>query len=277
MIKILEQGAWINYANSLNEKELISQAMLLSTRYEYSATLCATKDEFKITRAYYSIHRCPDMSKRVEADIPELIGGSAQADGVKAIKDLKDFSGDGNIKELLIECVRGMIQAETYLLEELGFKTREEYEEDWRIDKDGYCRAYWNTAPPIEEWPTYIGAYEHYRTENFYNKYKSYVILQKNEGEAIINGVYNDSFHEMHSEITYDLANRNINAFDMIVCRAPHAPCYELSYTAADSFIGKSIDSFPKREVGKLIGGGPGCFHLVDIVYDMASAAAKLK
>jgi len=275
MNKVLEQGAWINYTNRLNDKELISQSMFLSTRYDCSATLCATTKGYKITQAYYSIHRCPDMSKRKEANIPELIGGSGHYDGVKAIKDLKDFGDDGKVKELLVESIRGLDQAETYLLEELGMKTREEYETHWQKGKNDYCRPYWGKMPGLEEWSTYIGAYDYNRTGNFYTKYKSYTIIQKNENEAIVSGTYNDSFHEMNSEITYNLTNRNISAFDMVVVRAPHTPCYELSHTAAESFIGKSIDALPKRDVGKILGGAPGCFHLTDIVFDMALAVKE--
>jgi hypothetical protein len=62
----------------------------------------------------------------------------------------------------------------------------------------------------------------------------------------------------------------------MTVCRAPHTPCYELSHTKAESFIGQPVDSFKKRDIGKILGGAPGCFHLVDIVYDMSTAVAEL-
>jgi len=275
MIKVLEQGAWINYSNSLNEEELISQSMFLSTRYDCSATICATKKESKITQAYYSIHRCPDMSKRGEANLPEL-ADLPRSEGVKAVKGLKDFGDDGKVKELLLECARGLTQSETSLFDLFGFKTREDYEIYWRTDKTSYCRAYGDKMPPLDEWGIHIGAYEHKRKKNFYTKYKSYIILQENEGdEAVISGTYNDSFHEMHSELTYSLTSRNISAFDIAVVRAPHAPCHELSHVAAESFIGKPVDSFSKREVGKIVGGSSGCFHVVDIVYDIASAAME--
>ena len=276
MIKILEQGAWLNYTNRLSEEELISQAMFLSTRYDCSATICATKKDLKLTQAYYFIHRCPDMSKRGETTIPELVG-LERSDGIKAVKALKDFGDDGKVKELLLECIRGLLQADTYLFDVFGFKTREEYQIQWQEDRPNYCRAYWKELPPIEEWGIHIGAYDHHRTENYYTKYKNYVILQKNETEAMISGTYNDSFHEMYGELTYDLSIRNINFFDVITCRAPHALCYELSHTASESFIGKPIDSFSKREIGKILGGAPGCFHVVDVVYDMVSAAMELK
>ncbi|MCL1911882.1 MAG: DUF2889 domain-containing protein [Leptospirales bacterium] len=282
MIKILEQGAWLNYTNRLGDKELISQAMFLSTHYDCSATLCATSKGYKITQASYSIHRCPDMSKRKEADVPELVGGSGHYDGVKAIRELPDHGDNGKVKELFIEAIRGLDQAETFLLEELGMKTREEYEVRWqnrvKSDPKAYaCRPYWNRMPGLEEWSTHIGAYDYTRMKGFYTKYMSYVILQKNESEIIVSGTYNDSFHEMHTELTFDAASRNVNAFDMVVVRAPHVQCHELTHTASEHFIGSSIDNLPKREVGKIIGGEPGCHHLVEIVSTMASAVKEFK
>jgi hypothetical protein len=277
MIKILDQGSWMNYTNRLNDKELISQSMFISTKYECSATLVATAAGFKITQAYCSAHRCGDKSKRIEEPIPELVGGSAHYDGVRAIKGLKDFGDDGKIKELLAECIRGVEQAETYLLAELGFTTREEYETYWQKDKAEYCRPYWGRMPGLDEWSTYIGAYDYSRSQNFYNKCKSYTIIQRNDTQIEVTGVYNDSFHEMHSELKYNTKDHIIADFDMIICRAPHTQCYELTHTAAELFVGKPIDSLKKRDIGKLIGGAPGCFHLVDIVADMALAVSELK
>ena len=134
MVKVLEQGAWLNYTNRLNDKELISQAMFLSTRYDCSAVVCAAKDRSKITQAYYSIHRCPDMPKRIEANIPELID-LPRSEGVKAVKHLPDFGDNGKVRELLLESIRGLIQTDTYLYDWFGFKTREEYQTFWQSDK----------------------------------------------------------------------------------------------------------------------------------------------
>ena len=59
--------------------------------------------------------------------------------------------------------------------------------------------------------------------------------------------------------------------------RWPFAACFEMDHMAAGLFIGKNIDDLTKREVGALIGGSEGCFHLVDIVADVAKAARDLK
>ena len=50
-----------------------------------------------------------------------------------------------------------------------------------------------------------------------------------------------------------------------------------MDHMAAGLFIGKNIDDLTKREVGASSGGSEGCFHLVDIVADVAKAARDLK
>ena len=275
MIEVIEQGSWIHYTNRLNDTELISQTMFLSTYYECSATLVVKSKGFEITQAYYSVHRCKDRSKRIEESIPELIGGSGKLSGAKAVKGLKDFGDEGKVKELLIECIRGLDQTETYLMEEIGAKTREDVELIWQVGKEDYCRPHYKEWPPIGEWSAHIEAYEHNRTKNYYNKTKTYTIIKRNDSTVEAFGVYNDSFHEMRCEITFNLTDRIISDFDTIIFRAPHYRCLEMMHAEVNSFIGKSIDKFDKREVGKILGGGPGCFHLVDIVANITTAVIE--
>ena len=274
MIEILEQGSWVNCTNRLNDKEFISQSTFLSTRYECTATLVATSD-YIITQAYYSIHRSNDRSKRIEESLPELIGGSASFDGAKVMKGLKDFDGVGKVQELFIECIRGLDQIETFLGEERGLTTREEIEKLWLQGKEDYCRAHYKERAIVGVWSAHIGAYDYTRVKNFYNKTKTYTIIKRNDSQVQVLGAYNDSFHEMRCEFTYNLADHIITDFDMIVIRAPYYRCFEFMHAEVNSFIGKPIEKFTKREVGKILGGGSGCFHLVEIVSDMALAVIE--
>ena len=314
-MKILEQGAYMNYVNRLNENEVLSQAMLLNTQFEGSASLVFDVAEFKITQARWTIHRANDPDARGESELPDLLGKSAYIDGGKAIKKLPDFSrivksnpapgepvnedescscgcgctggesavsGEdseewGKIKELLLECIRGAFQAEAFLLEYRGYSNVQDYEVFWQSDKKDYCRPYTGGMPGLEEWPIYIGSHGHYRKENLYNKYKSYCIIDRGSGKAYAIGTYNDSFHEMNVELNYDSQSGIIEDYDMTAVRVPFNPCTELSHTASELFIGKDIRSLAKRDVGKLIGGPMGCFHLVDIVADVAAAVRDLK
>jgi hypothetical protein len=277
MLKVLEQGAYITYANRMNEREVLSQAMFVGSRYESSATIIASVSDFTISRAQYSVHRSPDKGARGEGEIGELKGVIANTDASKIIKGLRDFRDGGRVKELLNENIRTIMQAETYLYRERGFDTREDYERFWQSDKSDFCRPYQKKEdfPDLREWSEHIGACEHHRVDNLYNKYKSFTIIQKNEALAIASGTYQDSFHQMYAELTYNLAGRDITEFDMVTMRAPHPACYEMSHVGTDLFVGKNIDELKKRDVGKIIGGGPGCFHLVNIVTDMIDAARE--
>ena len=280
MIRVLEQGAYISYANRLNEKEILAQSMFVSSRYECSATLIANVNDFAVSSARWSVHRCPNMSARGEGEIKEFAGVTADISAAKLIKSLEDFGDDGKVKELLLEDIRSIMQAETYLFREKGFEDREAYERFWQSDKSDFCRPYQKKEnfPDIHEWSNHIGAYEHHRKDNLYNKYKSYVVMQKDDDQAIASGTYQDSFHEMYAEMTYNLAGRDIIAFDMVLRKGPHKACFEMNgFNTKELFVGKSVDELGKREIGRLIGGGPGCFHLVNIVTDLTDAARELK
>lgn len=279
MVHMIEQGSYTSSADRISDKELASQTFFLSSAAECCVRLAADVKNFKITKAEYAIHRLNNRDDlRREGAIPDLVGASAYFDGGKAVRALDDFGDDGFIKELLRESIRSICQAETYLISERGFTDRREYEVNWLKDKDDYCRPYRKECMPgLDEWTKHIGADRYARKRNLYNKYKSYSIF-KNEGsdEVSAQGTYNDSFHEMSCSFGYREAERKIIAFDMSVCRAPYKPCFELTHASADLFVGKTIDELTKREVGKLIGGALGCFHLVDIVADMTAAASRL-
>ena len=275
MIEIIEQGSWIHYTNRLESKEFISQSTFLSTNYECSATLVVKDMGFEITQAYYSVHRCNDRSRRIEESLPELIGGSASFGGAKIIKKLKDFDGTGKVKELFIECIRGLNQLETFFIDENNLIPREELERRWFQDKKDYCRPHYKERTPIGSWSAYIDAYDYARTKNLFNKSRNYTIIKRNDSQVEVLGAYNDSFHEMRCEFSYNPTTRIITDFDTIIIRAPHYRCFELMHADVNSFIGKPIDQFNKREVNKIYGGGTGCFHLVEIVTDVTAAVIE--
>lgn len=152
-----------------------------------------------------------------------------------------------------------------------------EYEKKWLNEKVNYCRPYTGRMPGLYDWPHYVNSLNHFRKQNLYNKYKQYTIISSGGDVVTANTTYQDSFHEMHAQLSYSLTTREITDFDMTMQRWPFAACFEMDHMAAGLFIGKNIDDLTKREVGALIGGSEGCFHLVDIVADVAKAARDLK
>ncbi len=276
MIKVMEQGAYMNRVDRTEKGKIKATCTFLSTRYECDIVIYADLYEMKIDKTEYSIHRTPSNKEIIESEIPELVGVPCTFDAAKIIKTLPNYDGNGIIKELLLENIRGISQAECYYLEEMNFADPIEYEIYWQRDKTDYCIPYTGRMPELREWPDHINAFNHMRQKNLYNKYKQYTVYSTGGDEATIHGAYHDSFHEMHAYLTYSVTSREISDFDVTMCRWPFDACFALDHWNPGLFIGRNIDELSKREVGKLIGGSYGCFHLVDIVSDMSKAAKEL-
>lgn len=277
MVKVVEQGAYMNRVDKLPDGKFLAECSYLGTRYECSVVLYIDARQMKTEKAFYSVHRTPQNDNLTEGEIPELEGETCTFAANKIIKTLPDYDGNGFIKEILLEDLRGINQAEIYMLEEIGIADPIEYEKKWLSEKVNYCRPYTGRMPGLYEWPNHVNSLNHYRTQNLYNKYKQYTLITSGGDEATISGTYQDSFHEMYAQMTYSLTERTITDFDMTLRRWPYAACFELDHMASGLFIGKKIDDLTKKETGGLIGGSTGCFHLVDIVSDMAKAARDLK
>ena len=277
MIKVIEQGSYMNRVDKLPDGLYSAECSYLGTHYECSVVFYIDARRMETVRASYAVHRTPKNDNLIEGDIPELVGQTCTFAANKIIKGLPDYDGNGFIKELLLENLRGINQAEMYMLEEMGIDGPIEYEKKWLNEKVNYCRPYTGRMPGLYDWPHYVNSLNHFRKQNLYNKYKQYTIISSGGDVVTANTTYQDSFHEMHAQLSYSLTTREITDFDMTMQRWPFAACFEMDHMAAGLFIGKNIDDLTKREVGALIGGSEGCFHLVDIVADVAKAARDLK
>lgn len=277
MIKVIEQGAYMNRVDKLPDGKFLAECSYLGSRYECSVVLYFDAREMKTEKAFYSVHRTPQNDNLTEGEIPELVGEPCTFAASKIIKTLPNYDGNGFIKELLLEDLRGINQAEIYMLEEINIADPIEYEKKWLNEKVNYCRPYTGRMPGVYEWPNYVNSLNHYRTQNLYNKYKQYTLISTGGDIATISGTYQDSFHEMYAQMSYSLTDRTITDFDMTMRRWPFAACFEMDHMASGLFVGRKIDDLTKKETGTLIGGSTGCFHLVDIVADMAKAARDLK
>lgn len=175
-----------------------------------------------------------------------------------------------NIRELYLEVLRGVLQAEYYMLEDRGYGGYVDYELHWGDSMQGNCRPYNGEMPPVDAWPLYVGGPNHYRTYDYYNKYKQFTIIDNEDGTMSATGAYNDSFHELTLVMSFGKEDGIITDYDQMTVRVPFNPCWELQHLHNDLFIGKDIRAFSKRDVGKISGGNMGCYHLVDLVAAIA-------
>lgn len=303
---IIRQGVYSNIVRRINENECVSDAYLVSTDFEGSASVTFKVDTFEITDARWAVHRDADPERRGEGVAEMLIGESAYIDDRKnSVKVLPDYTyvTDYNeppggwegvnphkeeildeapadivspawrhIRELFLETLRGAYQAEAYLIVERGMGTLREYEAYWEKLKPGYCRPYIKgDMPALEEWPIYTGNIQHYRTYDLYNKYINYMVMDNGDGCSYAVGTFNDSAHEMNIELEYDDKGVILD-YDMTAVRVPFDRCRELDHLDPQEVIGMNLYDIKKRDVGKVLGGPHGCFHFVDILADIASA-----
>ena len=90
----------------------------------------------KTEKVLYAVHRTPQNDNLVQDEISELAGETCTFGASGIIKSLPDYDGNGLIKELLLEDLRGISQAEIYMLEEIGVADPIEYEKIW-LDSEG--------------------------------------------------------------------------------------------------------------------------------------------
>jgi hypothetical protein len=287
-LRIIKQGIYENDVRRLSDTESAANAFLLTSDFEGSVAVTIKNDTFEIVDAQWGIHRAADMSHRGEGRAELLIGDSAYTgDRRNHIKVLPDYSAGEteisenpadvspewkNIRELYLETLRGLLQAEYYLLYERGYKGIIDYEESWDSD----CRPYHVDKPAVDEWPIYVGAFEHFRKRDLYNKYLQMILMDNGDDTVTALGTYNDSFHEMSACFVFAPSDGIITDFSLNHIRVPFKPCHDFQESFAEKFIGLKLTDLSKREVGKLIGGSYGCFHFVDIIYDLIEMAAEL-
>lgn len=236
-----------------------------------------------------SIRIMPDYSKSTDYSLPP--GGwdvtdlpehkSVLEEKITDKEDAKARKNDVSpewkiIRELCMENIRGIYQAEFYLLPERGYATLAEYERCWIDSKNDYCRPYNEPKPEIQDWPLHTGAPQHYRNVNLYNKYKQFMIIDNEDGTITAHGTYNDSAHEFYAVLEYGKEDGIITKFEETAVRVPYRACQELDHLYDEMFIGQNIKTFAKRDIGKICGGGMGCFHLVDIIADIADMVKEV-
>lgn len=310
--EILKQGTYFNFVRRLSEDEVLSEACCIESNFEGSAALIFNPTSFKVKDASWGIHHAPNPERRGEGKIPDIIGLSAYADDREiSSKKIPDYSlcvpynlppggwifpvepksavldaPDSEnispewikIRECINETLRGAYQSEFSLLEERGLNSLENYEIMWNSpQRENYCRPYIKSHMPyIVEWPEHTGAVQHYRKRDLYNKYLSFKITDEGNDLYTCFGSFHDSYHEMSISCK---CSRYwvIRDVDISLMRVPYELCSSLDYDLEFNLEGQILKGMSKHELGKLIGGPKGCFHLLDIVAAMASAVNELK
>lgn len=267
---ILEQGCRTCSCTRINAEVFRTQAVFLGTREECSAWIDCDVHTLEVLDGGWEIQRSSDESSCGAGRLDAFRGTVAHFEAGAVIRDLQGIPEP--VRELLRECIRGIVQAETYLTEERGYASPEEQDDEFiRLYGTG-CRFYAHPDDKSLPWSVYIGKYR--RVEGLFHRYKSYTVDRQLDGLARISGTFCDSFHEIYLEVAVNPADGLIRSAIAQFLRAPGSPCFYCE-KHAEALSGKQV-TLSKRELGALLGGDEGCSHLVDLAGEMFAAAGRI-
>lgn len=269
-MEFIDQGAHsINVSKSL-DGSVVCEVVRLTASEEATVRIVVNADDFLIREGHWEIARSPDGEKNRSGRLGQLIGEKAYFGMEKAIGALSGV--DSIVKTLLKECMKGIIQAETYLAEARGFADRHAYERYWDALYDGKCRFYHGSGDARQSWAAHVGCYQ--RAYTLFNRHKSYSIVR--EGTCCrVSGIFIDSYHQLAAELAYDIAKDAISGASANFSRFPRDSCAD-SAMRVPLLVKQPLPQSAK-EIAKLLGGAEGCFHLVDIIWFMVQALNKIR
>jgi len=267
---VIYQSSFSCNIGKLPDNTIIAKSCLLTTTTEAVGKLIVQPDSFKILEANWQIFRSPGNSLYGNQSVPELHGLEAYFNIGAELRRAVGDAGNGLAQILLAECVKGVIQAETFLYTERGYQSASAYEAYWDNMYHNACRYYSNLDRVTQTWFGHVG--EHSRQDFFFQRNKHIVVYRLNGGSTMITGSFMDSFHEINVCLTLD-GQKVIKNYHGQFLRAPDQVCFE-NTSHLNALIGTNFRKLSKRDIGQQIGGSQGCSHLVDLVYDMVIASS---
>lgn len=250
--------------------KLQAACTLLNNNTEAVAWIDTDVKTLSITRAGWALYRSPDSPSGIY-DLPELIGIEAYITGKIALNEKLGGPEQELPRELIAECFRSVLQAETFFFLERGFQSAKQYDDFCEENSIGACRYYSHLDQTEKQWTEWLENTE--RSYNLFNRSKT-VNIQQNQSNLIITASFIDSFH--HISIIMELNKDGIiqNASGDFIS-APDKICYK-NTEHLSKFTGNKLSAMNKKEIAALAGGAEGCNHLVDLIYEVVKAIRNI-
>ena len=270
-MKILDQ-AEIFCAVNRKDRELISEATFVGRDLEAKASLQVDINSFVIRDAVWEIHRAPNGIAAGSGNAASLLSGiEAHIEGKRQLKRLLLLDGGTILKYLFTDCVKSLIQAETYVYRERGFADEAAYNIYWDRVEEGGCRMYTHPDPTDVPWMDFVPRGP--RNDNLFNRGRHYLIMEAGDGQIEIVGGFHDTYHELALKFNLKDLTGIISRCEIGFARAPGCACFD-NRIHAEKFVGKNINVLTKKEIIGMAGGSEGCYHLVDLLSDAADLFA---
>lgn len=255
---------------------LQAETHYLDTTQEMSVQMIVEPHTFAVIRASAEVYRSPKGKEYCKArEVSELAGVIAYFDASKKLRQIK---WENDLEQFLFaESIRGIIQAETFLLPERGFASDAAYEEYWRQMYRNSCRYYSNLDQVKRLWLEHVA--EQKRFGHLFARHYSHTVFTAKDkpSQLILTGAFNDSFHELNLVIELNNTNDTVVAAYARMLRGPDDVCYEGMKETVNLTYKPLMFLQEKRELANLLGGQNGCVHLIDLAYSLVQTLRQYK
>ncbi len=264
-MKNLFQRNWYTEVRRAHEQTLQVVTSYLDTEREAAAQLVLDLNSFIIREAIWEEQRSSGPISFNSRRVIPLLGSEAYFSSGPKLKEAGAFLNDPLAGSLFSESIKGIIQAETFLWEERGYSSPEEYETKWTDFYSGSCRYYSNPERITRSWYTHVGNSK--RTGNLFVRFKTQSLLGLGDNQYLLTGNLSDSFHDLNLNIK--LNGSTVEDAAGSLRRAPDQVCREAA-GLLKNLQGINLQDLDKKATAGLLGKGQGCVHLIDLVNDCA-------
>lgn len=269
-MRFLYQSSTFLRVNRTGGDELRAECTLISNDCEAVGFLTTDVRQLAVQEAGWAVYRSNE-SPIGYYPLPEMKDMQAYLDAGPALKTHLGQPGKELARELIAECVRGIIQGETFFYQERGFDSIAAYDAFWDKLYVNSCYYYSHLDRIEKPWMEYVG-YET-RPFNLFNRSKTVTVRDARSGYTA-DAVFLDSFHELSVSFTVN-GEGIVQEQSADYVSAPDAICHE-NTRHMSLFAGKNLPELSKKEIAGLAGGGEGCSHLVDLIHEASGALKKV-
>jgi hypothetical protein len=253
-------------------ESLNGKSTFLSTNLECEASIRLNRKTFQIEKARWEVYKGPGGP--LAMDIEELKGVEAYFGCGRALRRALANESSGKALSLFADVISGVIQAETFIFEDRGFKDSKSYDDYWEKDFVNTCNYYSNLDRISRHWTEFVDATGQKRFKSIFNRFKG-VAVSENQSNYFVNTNFSDSFHEIGISLTVDKDSGRVTASDCRLLRAPDPVCSEAA-GFVQNIIGKNLAVMARKEIAQSLAGNLGCTHIIDLCSDLSATLQQI-
>lgn len=271
--------SWFSGTRREGEDKVVCTAFFIDNIFEQKASIVVRTKDFSIVSAQVETLRgLSEADHNCVHIFPNLNGLQILSGNVgKAVRESINYNPQGYQSNLLLNTIRTVALSRSFFIKELGYQDEDDYYRFWAVKLKDTCMYQSNQDKGVD---TYRAKKEKLgfddRSEALFNRMQNINILRLG-GDILCNGSLVDTHHQM-SVILRLNDNLEITEVNGTIVRSPHEICPE-GTKALNRLIGVSFQkqNAPAKSIHKLVGGGDGCFHLSNLVLEIAESLDALQ